>query len=253
MIVETIGLPGAGKTTCERSLYTKLKERGCHILLPEQDVQNRYVRDHVYTRHALNYRYHHLKVVRAIASLKYRAHVGRSHLCDRCMTGTLLGAWTRTARRACWWLSEDMLLFSYYLNEILPSSGEGTVYLASEGLAHHSATVKVFAGDPFAALSDRWLHRHACTCMVIVHVQVPPSTAAQRIWERGLPRSWPRRIRRSRLHVQQVLSRFADAVEESIQRFQQAGARIVNVDNSSNMATLDVRVADVAASLSDAG
>ncbi len=217
--------------------------------MPTRDVLDRYVHDHIYAKCGLSYRLRRMKAVRAFVSLAYRTRVACSHLRNRFATGELLGAWTGVKRLACRWLSEDMLLFRYYLEELRPSLGEKSVCLASEGVVHHSATVSVFAGRRCSSMSDRWLANHSSGDMVVIHLRVPPATAFKRLWQRGVPRSWPRKTRLNESMARETLFRFAEAIEESVTRFEQAGVRVLVLENSSDTAALAANVNHLVKSL----
>lgn len=248
MILELTGLPGAGKTTCEQYISAELNKRGYQVLGPG-DVLRCYVRDRIYANLGLSYSLRRHLLIRAMVSVVFHTRVVCADLRNRFSIGQFLGAFAKNQRLSCRRLSHDILISRYFLEELLPSYEERHVYVASEGLTHHSAAVKVWAGERYFAMSDRWLAHHSCDEMVIVRLQVPLDTALDRLWQRGLPTSWPRKSKTDRRFTKSILSRFAEAIEESVQRYQAAGARVFTLDCSCDIATLASNTAGLVESL----
>lgn len=248
MILEITGLPGAGKSACESLLCDRLRERGFQVMLHD-DLIRSYVRDRIYPRLGLSYRLRRRRWVRAVVSLLYRGAVVRCELAHRLAIGGLAGAVAKAQRRACRRLSQDVLLFRYFLEECSSPDEAERVHVASEGLVHHTAALRVWAGPRYSAMADRWIGRQGCDDIAVVHVQTPPDAALQRLWQRGLPRSWPGRTRSHKAAAGQTLADFAEAIQQSIEQYQAAGARVFTLDNSGDLEALAAGAAALVESL----
>lgn len=248
MIVEMTGLPGAGKSTCRSRLYTRLAEQGYRVLGPS-DVMEHFVRQRIYGRCGLKYECRRILVLRALVAWAYRANLRYSDFCNRLAIGAWLCVPTKARRRSCRALSQDFILYSHYLERIQPSSERRCVYLSSEGLVHHGARARVFAGSRFAVMSGRWLNHHSCSEIVVIHVQTSVEAALERLWSRGVPDSWPQKAQSSRSFAEETLVHFEKSIEESMEEYRQAGVRVLTVDNSSDVPALAAEVERLVASL----
>ncbi len=230
MVIELAGIPGSGKSTCEALLRAALEERGVPVL-GEQELRRRYQRDRIYQPWRVADSLRTKFVVRALAYLAYRRQVLAVDLRNRLAGGCLFGAVAREQRLACQWLAEDMLLTDYYRRTAVPPLSP-EVYLMPEGLVQHTAGVPVWATERYRDISRRWLAGQDLRDLTCLYVQTPLDVAADRLWQRGAPRSWPRRATQSQTAVRNILERFQASLEHSLQQFQAAGARVVAVDNS---------------------
>ena len=188
-------------------------------------------------------------LIRALGAFLYHLHVNSYDLYSRIEVGGLLGALKRAERLPCHWLAENILLANYYRDSIDSSSSGQSIFLESEGLAHLSAAVRVWSGSRYGSIGKRWLARKSCEDLVVLHVRTSIDTALERLWQRGAPRSWPARAKSTRSSARSVIARFAEAIEQSIEEYKSAGARVVTVDNSGGMGSLESKLSEFADSL----
>jgi len=248
MIVELVGLPGSGKSYCVSFLQPKLVELGIQVV-DQTELTHSYTQNRIYGKFNVNYELRHVRLVRAITGIAYARRVHCYDFRNRMMSGVLLGALRKWKRKPCHWLAENMLLADYYRQSFEVSAGRTNIYLESEGLVHLGAAVRVWAGQRYGALSKPWLSKQSCQDMFVIHILTSVDTALERLWQRGAPRSWPACAKSTKSSTRSVVARFAEAIEQSIEQYKSAGARVITLDNSGGMEALDCTLNELAVSL----
>ena len=237
MIIELIGLPGAGKSCCEAFLCGALRAQGKSVVDQEEAIR-RYKRDYFYNAYGIHESLSKWRVVRGIAYGHYRRRVLQSERRNR-RVGRIPRPSDPSARLPCIWLAEDMLLCGHFQDCITDD-----IFVMSEGLAHHLAAVRVWNDSPYHNLHRRWLDDSRLDDLKIVHIDVPWTVAFERLWERGIPRSWPKDTH-NRVSAQRVVKRFYENIPRSIEEFRAAGAHVVSLKNNDTAAALRHRINDV--------
>lgn len=227
MIVDLTGLPGAGKTTLEKYLLPGFAERGQRVLT-RTDLKTGCIRKKFFR----GYRRESGLGVGFRILLQLWLAAGFLRACRR--RGLPLGAISRPGLFfPCLWLYEDTVLSGHFLKERPPASRDA-LFFPREGIVHHSACVRVWAGPHYAGLNERWLAEFGAGEVLILHVQVPEEEALRRLQARGLPDTWPGPANRSAREILAVLARFGEAIGESLKQFEAAGARVLNVDGTAD-------------------
>lgn len=248
MIIECVGLPGAGKSQVHRLLVEELQAAGWCLVDPLQTLKA-VMRAGSEPRSGLS-RLWSCYPMRGLRYARFRSQVA---MCDIRNRITLSGAFRATLapvpRAVCRWLAEDIVLiraFRRWLRQQLP---QPAAYAASEGLVHHCAALGAWTTDRHVGIGELWLSRNSCRDLHVVHVDVPVSVGVGRFLERGAPRSWPARVAGSESAVHQTIARFETAIDDSLERFTGAGATYYSVDNSDSAEQLAARVRDLAVTI----
>jgi len=140
------------------------------------------------------------------------------------------------------WLAEDMILADYFRESNKTRAVNEGVYVAAEGLAHHSAAIQVWSGQEAVSMLRLWLPKYSTEDLVLVHTTTPVDQAMDRMWSRGVPRSWPRMARSDPAIARNVLVQFASAIDATVKAIKSAGARVITLDNTLSIANLEQRV-----------
>lgn len=228
VIVEFTGLPGAGKTTLENAIAAALNARGCKVLR-RADVKTSYLRKNFYEGYrresGLQIPLRLLFYGRLMGGFlrAYRAH------------GLNLGGIARPGRFfPCLWLYEDAVLFNHFLEEHRDEPWRENVFLPGEGIVHHSACVRVWAGGAYARIGEAWRNKFGGRDIFVFHVHVPAEEALRRLKVRGLPDTWPGPAKRCEAEIMQVLADFEDAIQETLVEFEAVGIRVKQVDGAAD-------------------
>jgi len=184
VIIEFIGLPGAGKTSLERALLAEIKRRGRAVMSRAEAVEalasvcSPFSRD----RGVL---------LRRLSTLCYKLSLIREFIA---LTGELLvcGDLLHLHRmRAAMRVVEDLRLHR------LGGSAQmaGRILNLSEGLGQHLIALWAWRGllgparklKPFRDL----VSSHFSANSLLIHIVVPEAVAAARLHARGVPPLWP--------------------------------------------------------------
>ncbi len=250
MILELVGLPGSGKSECEEMLSASLRDSGFQVT-DQECLLRSYQVDKAYHKLGLNRRWEKFLIVRAIAHWVFRLRIHLRDCCNRLSIGRPLATFSEAKRLPFKWLAVDMLLTEYFHREF--ATDPGRIYLSSEGLVHHTAAVRVWSGAGYRDISQAWLGSRPRLDLCVVHVTVPLEVAFERLWRRGVPRSWPRRVKSSESAARRVLERFDAAIEDSLAQFRSAGACVVTLSNDADKQKLRREVGRVAKSVAAIG
>jgi len=228
VIVDLTGLPGAGKTTLEKCLISELAGRGQKVLT-RADVKTSYIRKNFFRGYRRESGLH----IPFRILLYLRLAAGFLRACRA--RGLKFGPIFRPGRFSpCLWLYEDTVLSGHFLAEREGAESGEVLFFPREGIVHHSACVRVWAGELYAALNERWLSEFSAGGVLILHVQVPEEEALRRLQVRGLPETWPGPAQRTASGIMPVLASFNEAIRESLAEFEAAGARVLAVDGTAD-------------------
>lgn len=184
MIVEFLGLPGAGKSSLERALITEIKRRGWKVMSRAEAVEALALQCSPFPRDRA-------AVFRRLSTLCFKLSILRECLA---INGGLL-VWGDLMHfhrmRAAMRLVEDLRL--HRLGRSALKSGH--ILNLSEGLAQHLVALSAWR-VLLGAAGRLDLLRHCASTLfspnsILVHVIVPESVAAARLHDRGLPALWP--------------------------------------------------------------
>ena len=221
----------------EAFLRGALRAHG-HEVVDQEEVIRRHKRDYFYNAYHLHESLSRWRVVRGVAYGLYRRRVLDRERRNR-RAAHVPRPSEMAARLPCIWLAEDMLLCRHFQH-----CATDEVFMMSEGLAHHLAAVRVWTDSRYHSIHRRWLDDSQLDDLQIVHIDVPWKVAFERLWERGIPRSWPQNTH-DRVSAQRVVKRFCENIPRSIEEFKAAGAHVVSLDNNDTTAALRERVNDV--------
>lgn len=228
MIVEFIGLPGAGKSTAQRHLKERLAARGIAVE-PEDELRSEYIR----RTYARAYGRHH-PLRRPITAL-YKSEIWTRHL-GWCLRRGVFGALgSRPARLAGYWLTEQAVLARFCRQRAASvSTGSRPYWLLPQGFAHQLASCLVWGGASavrfarFAPYSQKGESR-----VVIVLVDAPTEVALHRLQARGRPDTWPLSS-----NDFAVLAAFDVAITQTLDLVRSCNVRLERLDFSGDISTL---------------
>ena len=225
MIIEPTGLPGAGKTTSESCVISCCKQKGFRVLV-RSELKNRIKKEALLRKPGNQFSLRiHSNLLSNWKEL-IGADIGGRIFCE---------VLNKKKRMALIWLAEDIRLSTYYIKNYLPTSLAPSIYFPNEGLVHHSASARVWTEGRFPDLSEKMLLKFSSKNFLILYFKISVDEAVERLLKRGLPRNWPLSIN-SRSKIKEVLLRFDEAIEGTVQKFQANGVKVQTID-----ASLDLR------------
>ncbi|RMG42550.1 MAG: hypothetical protein D6719_06220 [Candidatus Dadabacteria bacterium] len=217
MIIEFIGIPGAGKTAA-RDLLVQ------HLRNSNRTVYDRKMLEILLYGGCFRLYFFYLKI---IARLIY-AHI---------VSGDYRGLLNCYYFRVAYWAFKDI-----YLLECLVSKNplkEGELYIPEEGLAQHilAATVWSNRSDLFFSRFSQILRSE----LVLVNMETDLEQALARINQRGYPETWPQKFRNEQLAAE-LLKSFAAKKSEVLAKFSEAGGVAYSIDNTGTIDELNMNL-----------
>ena len=241
-IIELTGLPAAGKSTAERAILEFLRAHR-RPAVQRQDLIHDYIRTRICCSYGSQY------WLRRPITLRYRTGVWMQHLRDRRAAGVGLRRLRGTCGLAGYLYSEDMMLYSHYLDRGDGAFPRESIYVASEGLVHHEAALRTWCGGALEPLCGRWPTAHPATPLIVLHLQAPADEVFERFWRRGVLPTWPP-CTRSRDEARRAFLKYQQAIEVSLEQYVRAGVRVVALDASGPPGQTAAKLEDLLGTLS---
>ena len=242
MIIEFIGLPGSGKSLCDHLLTKELDARKV-ATVADANVTNEFIGQKICRRLGMSIGTRRHLFPRAVTSSLYQARVFSIALKNRATTGSLFAGYRRFQRLPHSWLAESMLLSDFFASGCFSEPNQ-CVYLTSEGVFHLLAAIMVWNKKSNSTLLDKWISRHAHSRIKTIRVSVPVEEAIERVWQRGIPRSWPVK-QQSKSCVKTIIEDFHAAIESVTARMHGV-IDLWEVDNSLGIDHLEPQISSLA-------
>lgn len=183
MIVEFVGLPGAGKSSLEAALLQQLKLAGVDTHGRRRLVEQLISGCSPLPRDRIGF-------FRRISTALYKSSLLTDCLLGKTVSMRAADLGSRHRFRALLRVSEDMRL---YRSEQVALASKRCVNL-SEGLCQHLAALEVWRmllGGGFERTLPLPESKLAGCRALVVYVDVPEAVALERLLARGCPPSWP--------------------------------------------------------------
>ena len=183
MILEFIGLPGAGKTTLEAELIRILKERGIYIFTREE-ILGDFIRTHIFKPYSRGH------LLRQPVTGLYYAYLNSVLILRLLRLWMLPIVFHKAAAKSGYWTIESAILTRHTLQHLKDGKPSHLVMM-SEGFFHHLACMYAWAGpSAMKMLSEAPYDRSAMNSVFVVHVSVEKEVAINRLLQRGIPETW---------------------------------------------------------------
>lgn len=218
MILEFAGLPGSGKSTLNGLLIAEIGRQGLRVY-GRKDLE----------RALITNKFRHFRA-RPAGLFLFSINLWWQYLAFSITEGTVLNAIRPYKCSPGYWLLKDLAICSFLRTERHNSylTRDKCLYCPDEGIVQHTTTMKIWEKHG-NRLAGRW--RECCDAkqMIIVCPRVPVQTAFQRLWRRGIPKSWPSNCRRQN-EVMEFLLDYEKALDDTIEEFKISGARAIDID-----------------------
>jgi thymidylate kinase len=235
VILEFTGISGAGKSTSEPYLISGLQQRGFGVVV-KGELKKKYYKKIICPDFEASDGFIFNQLNRLVR-WKTLKSVGLSRLFMSSLLSKLL-------RNLYFWLSEDIIISTYYSKKYETSPAGQSFYISQEGFVHHCACLKLWHGDRFSGLPKKIVQRFSPEKITIIYFKIPVEQALERLMKRELPYDWPKKIN-SRSKAKEVLSRFSEAIEDVVDKFQAEGVQVFLVDSSLELEQVKLRVEDI--------
>jgi thymidylate kinase len=237
MIINVTGLPGAGKSTCESYLISGLENRGLDVIQTFA-LKNKYIKDKIYSQ------FDRESVSGILPRLIFQAKVFQFYF-EVCINNKRSLEFLIKKKRAKGvWLSQDIILSRYFIEDFQASNPKDLIYFCTEGLVHHWACMKVWSGRHSIVFNENWLNRYPSEEILIIYLKLPLSMALDRLVSRGVPSIWPKSDKDFLTHTRKILERYDIAISETINEFSSKGARVHTVDVSCGKDQIESEIID---------
>lgn len=235
MIVEFIGLPGAGKTTLEAELIRILKERGTHIFTREE-ITGDFIRTHIFKLYSRGH------LLRQSVTGLYHAYLYSVLVLRLLRLWMLPIIFHKAAAKSGYWTIESAILTRHTLQHLRDGKPSHLVMM-SEGFFHHLACLYAWAGPTaMKMLGEVPYDRSGMDTVLIIHVSVQKEVALNRLLKRGIPETWP-----SGANPEKAIESFSRAIEEILHFVDGLGAHLEQVSLDSG----NTDIFEVASPLAD--
>ena len=187
MIVEFVGLPGAGKTTLENALVDALARRGVPVMRREEAVST-YITDYVGISRTRS------SILRRLSTALYKLRLFLMTMARPSPLLELNSLKRPHLLRAALRLAEDQCLYRWAEQHLQ----HPTVLDLAEGYSQHSAALLVWRKllgsrhEEPALTSPRLSVTDGAAQALVVYVDLPQASAQTRLLRRGIPPFWPR-------------------------------------------------------------
>ena len=242
MIIELTGLPGAGKTTSESWIISCYRNRGFRVMSRSElkaSIKNEKLFHHANNHYALRFHSNWLSNWKGLINAGFGGRIFREVL-------------TNPRRMAFLLLGEDIRLSTYYLQKYVPAGMGPSVYIPHEGFVHHSACIKVWTGGGFGDLPEKLLQKVPSEKFIILYFKISVDAALDRLLKRGIPEMWPSHIK-SQSRIKEILLRFNEAIEGTVQKFQANGVKVLTIDASLEPQQVESRIKTILDNFSKIG
>lgn len=207
MIIEFIGLPGAGKSTAKFMLLNALHQAGVKTT-SRQDLINAFIAKRFHVSYPKT-------PLRKLFSGIHRALLMLESLQIRVRRKAWNGFTSYKRNLPLGWLAEDTIAIKQHQRE-----NNKALAVLDEGFYHHLAAALVWC-----PLEKNDLSSPPEASMILVHIKTDISQATNRLIKRGIPATWPNKI-----DVDTIQALFAATVEASLQIARQTGVTVYELD-----------------------
>lgn len=211
MIIEVIGLPGAGKTTVEEKLKELLCKKNVQII-NRDCLAASYKRDKICESESSVF-------IRRVISLLYLLLLNMRWV--RCSLGLLYGGgiFKKAVRIVGQWLIESIWLTKYAHSLKGSFKNEGAIFFLSEGIYHHGVSLSVWSGIPLAQFFKKLDVPQANR--IVINVFAPEDIVLERFRTRGRPSSWP-----VCSNEEEILKSYAEKISECAMFWQESSLHV---------------------------
>ena len=235
MIINLTGLPGAGKSTSETYLISGLQKRGFKII-QNTELKSKLIKEKIFSR------FNRDSLIGILPRLIFRIKIFRFYL-QVCIENKLgLNFFLKKRGTRGIWLSEDIILTRYFINEFKGSNSIKNIFFCTEGLVHHWACMKVWAGKHSDIFDDNWLNQYPSDGIQIIYLKVPVEMALERLVKRGVPSNWPQPGNGKLGHMRFILERYDSAINETVKEFRAKGAKVHTLDASCDIEQMEINI-----------
>jgi len=223
VIIEFAGPPGAGKSTIASHLLSLVESQSEQIIY-RKDLE-------VFYEEARFGMQAKTPAIEAVARGFFCLDVGLRNI------SFILARWPEMVFKSSfvsphYWLAKDLLLSKFYLAAYSKGQNETCPYWPEEGLIQHSVGAEVFGGGGLDRVKVLYSKSKLFDMLIILSVKISIDEGFERFWKRGVPDSWPGKMKRDKDKVFQIYISFYEFIEQVLNVYANEGVKIIPVDVS---------------------
>lgn len=180
LIIETIGPPGAGKTTVRNYIINRLAKEKINVLnlkKLEQEIINK------------KYRLNHKGYIgRIIGKVFFYTIIYTNPIIRQSIISYPIENISKARRHRLYWYTRDLVI-TYYYQRLIDQIQY--IYFPDEGIFQHFTGLKVFGAGNIPYFYQHLIDSIKKTNILLLQIILPSDECFHRLLARGIPSTWP--------------------------------------------------------------